>query len=451
MQLNFFWRTATLILLVSCIIAGSAAAQQYKIRQSTGMMGMNSESTVYVKGMRKRTEPGKTMGMQQPTTIEQCDLQRTIKINDKKKLYFIEPFAKPNEEVIDEDAPKTKPVTPAKPATVTRPQKGGVIEMWYTITDTGERKQMYGFTARHIWTYQKLKPSADACYLKDSMIIKTDGWYIDLPQFNCPVHYDSYKQQQRLNELPKPDCQDRYVNHRKGKGKLGFPLMETRTIIMGGAGMSKEMGEISTTINTVEFSAARLDSMLFEIPLGYTETKNEADLQEKMNVNDMMKEYMKQNNPNGNMDNNINFPKTEGDMAGLILVGVMPPTGGDGQLQAETLQELLVTRFTTGKMKGIAVSSAEEAKSKNCTYLLTSDFAKMKQTSKVGGLLKAIKNADPNAATSFTIETNMMLTTLMDNSVRSKQHISDKFEGKPDDAAGKALNRGATTILNDIR
>ena len=73
-------------------------------------MGMKSESTIYVKGMRKRTESGGFMGMTQPTTIEQCDSQRTIRINDKKRIYFIEPFAK-EEEIIDEDnkMPKAKP------------------------------------------------------------------------------------------------------------------------------------------------------------------------------------------------------------------------------------------------------------------------------------------------------------------------------------------------------
>jgi len=66
------------------------------------------------------------MGMQQPITIEQCDLQRTIKINDKKKLYFIEPFAKQQEEIIDEDAPKPtkQPAPKTKPTTT---QTGGVF------------------------------------------------------------------------------------------------------------------------------------------------------------------------------------------------------------------------------------------------------------------------------------------------------------------------------------
>ena len=73
---------------VAMIIPGTADAQQYKMRQVNKAMSMQSESTVYVKGMRKRTEGGGYMGMTNPTTIEQCDLQRTIKINDKKKLYL---------------------------------------------------------------------------------------------------------------------------------------------------------------------------------------------------------------------------------------------------------------------------------------------------------------------------------------------------------------------------
>ena len=117
-----------------------------------------------------------------------------------------------------------KPVT----ASATQPKKtGGVITMWYSIVDTGERKKMYGLTARHIWTTQKMKPSADACTMKDSMIIKTDGWYIDLPQFNCPVHYTPTTTK-RPSVKNQPECMDRFVSRRSGKGKLGFPLIRNK-------------------------------------------------------------------------------------------------------------------------------------------------------------------------------------------------------------------------------
>src|SRR5689334_15684400 len=126
MRKTVFFIASIWIVLLST--GNEARGQQYKIRQQNSMMSMKTESTVYVKGMRKRTEPGSAMmGMpMQPTTIEQCDLQRTIKINDKKKLYFIEPFSKEPEEIIDEDV---KPVTPVKPVATKNPQMGGVINM----------------------------------------------------------------------------------------------------------------------------------------------------------------------------------------------------------------------------------------------------------------------------------------------------------------------------------
>ena len=81
------------ILVAALSLSPKVDAQQYKLRQVTNMMSMKTESTIYVKGMRKRTESTGMMGMAAPpVTIEQCDLQRTIKINDKKKLYFIEPL-----------------------------------------------------------------------------------------------------------------------------------------------------------------------------------------------------------------------------------------------------------------------------------------------------------------------------------------------------------------------
>ena len=189
------------ILITASFICIDSQAQQYKLRQVNIIMGMKSESTIYVKSMRKRTETAAIMGMgNNPVIIEQCDLRRIIKLNDKKKLYFIEPFSNEEDEIIENDEKtivKKKPVTPAV--------KGGTITMWYTITDTAERKKMYGFTARYIRTWQKIKPSADACSMKDSIIIWTEGWYIDLPQFNCPV---TYRPASVSRESIQPDCKD---------------------------------------------------------------------------------------------------------------------------------------------------------------------------------------------------------------------------------------------------
>jgi len=426
-------------LLFSAFTGGNVAAQEYKIRQTSGMMGMNSESTIYVKVMRKRTEPGAMMGMPaQPVTIEQCDLQRTIKINNKKKLYFIEPFAKEQDEVIDEDV---KTVAKSKPA-ATETKKGGIITNWYTITDTGERKKIHGFTARHVWSYQKMKPSPDACSMKDSFIIKTDGWYIDLPRFNCPVRYRPARTS-APNERQKPDCEDKFVTRRKGKGKLGFPLEETTTIILGG---SKESSEFKTDINTLELTTMKLDSMLFEIPPGYTETKNEEELKDKFDMNEMMNQFK-----NINKDGQDDKPAAGGaQKEGVIRIGVYEPKG-DEQIQASVLQQHLVHALTGGKIEAITVASEEEARKNNCDYTLATDITRMKPAGKVGGLLKAIKNADPNAASSFNIEAGMTLLKLADGAVRLQPKLDGKYEGKPDDAGKKLMDEGARQVLKELK
>lgn len=425
----------------------STYAQNYKLRQVTSVMGMKSESTIYVKGMRKRTEGGGMMGMgANLVTIEQCDLQRTITINDKKRLYFIEPFSTPDDEVIDEDAKptaeKNKPVTKN-----TDPKKGGTITMWYSITDTGERKKMYGFTARHVWTNRKMKPSENACSMKDSFIIKTDGWYIDLPQFNCPVQYRPVTTANRY-EKPQTDCKDRFVTRRRGKGKLGFPLIETTTMIMGG---QSESNSFETNLETLELSTAKLDSMLFEIPVGYQLASSKDELQDKMDINALMKQYGNQDNNNNNNNNAGN--KTEPGAvkkAGGLRIGVYLPTGND-QVQPSVLQQHLVSYFNTGNIDAVPVSSEEEAKAKDCDYTLATNFIKVKQANKVGGLLKAIKNADPNASMSFNIDAEMTLVKLADGSTKSKPKVSGKYEGRPDDAASKALDEGGKMVLRDLK
>lgn len=418
------------VILISFFFLPQAAnAQQYKLKQVVNMMNMKMESTIYVKGMRKRTEGGGMMGMgANLATIEQCDLKRTIQLNDKKKLYFIQPFAQTEDEVIKDK--KTAPTKQQNGVT----KKGGVITMWYNITDTGERKKMYGFTARHIWTSQKMKPSADACTMKDSMLIKTDGWYIDLPEFNCPI---THKPTTGYGDGgPKPECIDRFVTHSSGKGKLGFPLLQTTIMIMG------DKTEVTTSIETIEFSTTKLDSMLFVIPPGYQLAKSPEELQDKMDMAEMM-EAMNQKPTNEPV-------VSEQKKAGIIRIGVFEPTG-NSEVHSGVLQKQMVNKLNNNKIEAVVVNSEEEARKLNCDYTLNSEFENIKPASKVGGILKAIKNADPNAATAYNIEVNLTLKNLNDASVKTQQTVAGKYDGRIDNAAGQALDDGCQKVLKVLR
>src|SRR5207244_8239507 len=63
------------------------------IKQSMGS-GQEMQSTTMIKGLRERSEvsmPGMPAGMGM-TTITECDLKRTIQINDRARKYLITPM-----------------------------------------------------------------------------------------------------------------------------------------------------------------------------------------------------------------------------------------------------------------------------------------------------------------------------------------------------------------------
>lgn len=423
------------LLIMLALYILPVTAQQYKLKQSTGMMGMKTESTIYVKGMRKRTESNGTMGMPAPPVeILQCDLQRTVKLNDKKKLYFIAPFRQ-EEEVNEANLKAAKTVVQSSKQT----RKGGTIYNYYAITDSGERKKIFGFTARHLWTTRRMVPSADACMMKDSMLIKTDGWYIDFPDFNCPVN--AYGGGMNGG---KPDCMDRFVTKQTGKGKLGFPLTETTTMIMGG-----QQGSFTTTMETLELSTAKLDSMLFEIPPGYRQTMNEEDLEDKLSMDDMMKQYGAGTTTSSNDYSAVTAATNGPKPAGTIRIGVLPAENGN-DLSVTELQQHLAAALTKEGIQGVTITDKANAQDKECDFIVSTRFSRIKQGSKLGGLLKAVKNADPGAGASYSIDTDFTLTKTTDGRTVAQPQSSGKYEGKINDAARKALDDGAGEILKEV-
>src|SRR5438445_8791576 len=115
----------------------------FKITIKTTMAGMPTQSTTMIKGLRERSETNMSvagMNMSQ-TSITQCDLRRTIQINDRARKYMISPM----------DSDESTASTTGTDAAMSGPsRRGGVVTMSVNTTDTGERKEMFGFTARHL-------------------------------------------------------------------------------------------------------------------------------------------------------------------------------------------------------------------------------------------------------------------------------------------------------------
>src|ERR1044072_5164547 len=136
MRNNTFFRTALSVACLLTVTGIAGADTKVKSRQNSG--GQTYENTIYIKGKRQRSENSGG----QMITIEQCDLRRNLQLMPAMKVYTINPYD-------DTSAGTTTPrpnATPQQPGAVT---KGGLITSTVTTKDTGERKQMFGYTARH--------------------------------------------------------------------------------------------------------------------------------------------------------------------------------------------------------------------------------------------------------------------------------------------------------------
>ena len=89
-----------------------------KIRQR---MGPGMETVLYIKGQRMRSEMAGDFGI---TTILQCDLKRTVTINEKTKTYMITPTDSANTSAAISGADGGGINTSVAPST---PQRGGLI------------------------------------------------------------------------------------------------------------------------------------------------------------------------------------------------------------------------------------------------------------------------------------------------------------------------------------
>jgi hypothetical protein len=368
-----FLRSTTLIVIIYVAAAGVANAQSdVKIRQR---MGPGAESVLYIKGPRMRSEMASTNGSFGMTTILQCDLKRTLTIYDKTKTYLITPTDGTGTPVAsgDGDGGGVNP-SAAPPST---PQRGGVVNITQTITDTGERKQMFGFTARHIKTSLVKTASPDACD-KDQKI-ETDGWYIDFQfAFECPGQVQKH---QPVPVRPQPPgCKDEIRTKTIGSAKLGFPLLVTTTIYQ------PDGKTVTSTQEVLELSREPLSVALFEAPEGYTLAKN---MQELYGMGAAMSSTAPSSRPSGantsapsgaastvNTSTSAVGPKK----AGVIRIGLVLPkvqmTAGDAAQAAEALRSNFASYLKTPSVEVVpltarlASAAAEEARQSECDYVL---------------------------------------------------------------------------------
>ena len=348
-----------------------------KLKSRMEMQGLNIDSTVYIKGERERTEQD-IMSMQM-VTIKECDLRRSISINDKAKVYKIDPFGDSQPVAA---APKTTTAAPPPPTSNKPTRKGGIVTINVTMTDTGERKEMFGYQARHLKMAMSFESSPDACS-KAKMRMETDGWYINFRNsFNCQEEFVPRQAMER-GQRSKPDCVDEWRYNVKGSAKAGYPA-DVTTTIFGDDGKNMIMRQ-----QILELSRAKLDQALFEIPAGYQEGDpySMKAMMGGMNMGSIGKMADEMSRRDQSRTTAATTKK-----AGTIRLGIVQPNARIGQNDVGGAMRNSLLRYINGgsSLEVIPVNSSADAAAQQCDFVMTSTLTHTpgKSGGGLGGFMK---------------------------------------------------------------
>jgi len=146
-------------------------------------------------------------------------------------------------------------------------QSGVKVRVIVETRDTGETRQMFGYTARHFVTTRKEFPAAGACAQPQEST--EDGWYIDVEE---PTESCMAKRPQRSTGVAvlvagngESACIDDYEVERIGPAVPPFALEVTRTSRQAVAGARTMTSEELVS----DFSRLPLDPQIFDLPTGY--------------------------------------------------------------------------------------------------------------------------------------------------------------------------------------
>ncbi|HYN15318.1 MAG TPA: hypothetical protein VES66_05960 [Terriglobales bacterium] len=386
-------RNRQLLIFAVLILFSLAAAADSKIKTRNTTMGHSTESTVYIKGARQRTE-GASMGMGPSfVTIMQCDQKRIITVNPQSNTCMVTPLG---EESGAESAP-------AAAASASASRKGGTITFTVNTLDTGERQKMFGLTARHLKSTMNAESSSDACS-KTSLHTETDGWYADIaPGLACWTGMTPPPSR----SSGRSGCQDTMRFKHTGAGHPGYPLKQTTSM--------QVQGQSFTTVSeVVELTSTPLEASLFEMPAG---CKIVGSYQELMGMGGMAPGMMGGRPPMPPPTEAAPAPPEPEPAApapepaapaapaappvaaktsGVVRIGVVKINDATGEyLPVDNLRVNLMSEVTLRQMEAVPLDAdgqpaiAAEAAQKECDYILYTDASQVKDPGAGGVVLPA--------------------------------------------------------------
>jgi hypothetical protein len=417
----------TLLLASAAILLSNAAIADVRVKQKVTMSGQTMESTRSIKGTRERTEtkiqmddPQAAAFMPQIATITQCDLRRTVRINERARLYMVDPFA-----AATDAAPVTR-TTPEPTQRTTTTRQGGTITITYTVRDTGERKTMFGLQARHLITTHEMESSADSCNGPSKTKMEYDGWYVDFSaEFNCPQAAPEVPQSPRAD---RPDCKDRIITKGGGAGRLGFLLQGTMK--MFGPDGSVQMTQ---TTETLELSRAPLDAALFDVPSDYRQVSSAQDLY----AIQMPSMGIPSGPPSG-----ANRPPAGSVPSAPIAKSVAVNINAAGASAAARAEAEQYIRQKISERNLRAVSGTGD-------YVLNVDFKQVKESTagKVGGIFGKVTGVDTGKIGKVDID----MTATLSGGATGEAKVKNKFDGPLSDAVRAAIDQALDQLLAKIK
>lgn len=413
----------------------TTAMADIKVRQKMTMSGQTFETTKMIKKSRQRTEQkmdaslGAADFMSQVATITQCDLRRTVQVNDSKKLYFAEPFAESSSNE------QTKPVAAPQQTGPTR--QGGTLTMSSSIKDTGERQTLFGLQARHIITVLEMESSADSCNGARKTKMEIDGWYVDFSaEFSCPLSI----QQAPPQRSTKPGCIDRIVMKGSGGGDPGF-LLNGTTKFYDASGKV----QMTQTIETLELSRATLADSLFNIPQDYKLVSSSQELYSMPNVADIIRQQNNRNDvndaPNQNRSGQNSMPANNGRKN----VGFNITAGSNAKVNQSEISQYLQNKLRENDLNGSIGTSG------STDYVLNVEVKQVKESAagKVGGLFGKITGVDTKVGKT-DVELIITLTAPNSTTPITQSRVAKKFDGNVAEAVQAALDEAMDKILAEI-
>ncbi len=412
--------------------APTPARNDLKITYRTSTSGQSMEMTTMLKGKRERSEMKLGQG-RDIINITQCDLRRTVQISDSAKKYLITPM---------ETADSTPGSSVAASGTSQPTTRGGVITYTTSAVDTGERKEMFGFQARHVKTSMVIESSPDACSpIKQRM--ETDGWYID---FSYGLDCDRGGAPQMGGMPSQGGCQDRIRFNRQGAARTGYPLLETTTSYGPDGRVA-----FTSTKEVIELSREPLDAALFDVPAGYVETKNAQELYGMPSMDQLMGQAA---NSSQSADREEMPSAEQAKRPGALRVGVVSINNRtDRQISTESLRQRLIAEIDGAGVDAIALNASSateaeaEAKAKQCDFILYTDVTTLKSSAakKLFGRVSGVGGVDKTEA-----KIEYKLFAVGDPSPRLQSGATAKEEGD-EASAGTAVSQEARAVTAEVR